>query len=187
MKNNAGKDKHWEDYVKKVRKDINELLDKYPFTREIIIPTVTPSPIMLEIIAVEKEVINELMANENDFIDEYSKKIIVEIPKNYPKSHCIITGGKWIVADKIKQEERHFYDRGNKGFEFCVGVPSSVKKMKNVLLENVMTVDNLLTGYEMLQRNISTRLNVRAYSHGNEGEKEFEKEVWGKNNEKNRK
>ncbi len=172
--------KSFDNYISIVKNDLKELIFYYPFTKIIIIPTANPSPIKLEIIAVNKEIIDKLLAREEDFVGEYSKRIIVEIPSNYPKEHCIITGGSWIDYNSIDQTDRHFYLRGNKGVEFCVGVPTSIKELKNVLLENVITVDNLLTGYEMLQRKMTDKLEVRAYSHGNEGIEEY-------NNEKNRK
>lgn len=167
-------------YKENVDRDLKELIDYYPFTKKIIIPTALPGIIKLEIIAVNKNIIDDLLATEEDFLGEYSKRIIVEIPKDYPNSHCIITGGKWIDYQKFDSKDKHFYDRGNDGVEFCVGVPTSVKYLRNVLLENVMTVENLLVGYEMLQKKYTSKLEVRAYSHGNEGIKEYNNERKGK-------
>ena len=61
----------YKEYYKNVKKDMEELTRIYPFTKEIIIPTMEPSPVELIVIAANYELIEECMACEEDFISGY--------------------------------------------------------------------------------------------------------------------
>ncbi len=61
----------------------------------------------------------------------------------------------------------------SRGFHMCVGVPASFPRMKNVLLENVRTADNMLVAYKNAMINDSDTIELKAYSHGDKGEEEF--------------
>lgn len=131
------------DYFQIVNADLKELKFFYPYAKIIYIPTYLPSLIVLDVIAVSKEIIDKTHATEEDLCGQYSKKIIVIIPKDYPKSNCLIYGASWLELEKIPYEDRHFYKEVGNELQLCVGVPKSAYNLKNVLLENIRTARKL--------------------------------------------
>lgn len=167
-------DEQKKEYVSSVYSDFAELKEEYPFSSILIMPYSEVHELNIDVIAVNKRIIDEMNAEESDFIGEFSKKIFVKVPFDYRTKGCKIYGGKWIKSTSLKSNrDRHFYDKNEHGYEFCLGVPISFSKMKNVILECVKTADNMLVAYEQVQRNPNMKLQLNAYSHGIEGIKEY--------------
>lgn len=70
---------------------------------------------------------------------------------------------------KIPFKDQHFNGKENGKFLFCVGVPQSFSILKNVVLENVRTAESMMIAYESYQRKITDKVELIAYSHGEEG------------------
>lgn len=164
------------EYYNKVNEDILEASKYYPWINEIYIPTKKPVSKVYEVIVVNKNFIENTFSTKDDFISEYSKKVTVIVPNNYPKTHCLIYGGAWIDIDKISYNDRHFYPQACGLNLFCVGVPKSVNDYSNIILENFKTIENMLTAYELYQKGETNTLELLSYSHGKEGEKEYGKQ-----------
>lgn len=156
--------------------DVIELKDQYPFTKRILIPTTSVSPIELDITAVRADVINQTGANEADFLGKYSRRLHLIIPYDYRKKGCLVYGGKWIDRNKIPDRYQHFNGVGQDGsLLLCVGVPESFAQLTNVILECVKTADNMLTAYERYQCGRSKSLELISYAHGERGINEYKK------------
>lgn len=163
-------------YYEDIKKDFNQLKEYYPFSKICIIPTVKPSPVEIEIVAASRELVKEMEAKETDFTGEYSRRLKVVVPFDYKKRGCNVYGGAWLDAKRIKESDQHFYTTEKKNGMplLCVGVPSSFAEMKNVLLENVRTADEMLNAYELLLCGKTQRLILKAYAHGYDGERQYE-------------
>lgn len=166
-------------YCQKVRRDMEELKREYPFTKKILIPSVNPEPIRLDVVAANIRLIRECNAEENDFKGEYSRELKIIIPYDYTVNGCKIYGAPWIDLGKIPQKDLHFNGKERDKFLFCLGVPQSYIRLKNVLLENVKTAENMLVAYESFQRGLTDRVELIAYAHGEEGKIEYEKRMSG--------
>lgn len=166
----------YQNYAENVKRDLVQLKKIYPFVRMICSPSSTPVPIQLSVTAVSKEVLETLQAREEDFLAEYSKALQVIIPFDYQQKGCEIYGAGWLNSEAIPQKDRHFYECKNGLYNFCLGVPTSFAQMKNVILENIKTADNMLVAYELFQKGINQSVNLIAYSHGKEGENEYAKD-----------
>ena len=161
-------------YVSNVYSDFAELKEEYPFSSILVIPYSEIQELSISVIAVNKRIIDEMNAKKSDFIGEFSKEIFMKVPFDYRNTGCKIYGGKWIKYESLKSDkDRHFYKGNEKGYEFCLGVPQSFPKMKNVLLECVKTADNMLVAYEQVKRNPNMKLQLNSYSHGAEGINEY--------------
>jgi hypothetical protein len=53
--------------------------------------------------------------------------------------------------------------------------PESFPLMKNVILENIRTAENMLIAYERVMAGESETLDLIAYSHGDKGREQFKK------------
>ena len=161
-------------YIADVKRDFAQLKEEYPFSTLSIAPTVDISPASVTVIAANKKLIEHMRAEKDDFLGAYSRKLLVEIPFSYQQDGCKVIGGKWIDENKLNEADRHFNDKKADGsYVFCAGVPESFPKMKNVLLENVRTVENMLIAYEEVQKGFSERTNLKAYAHGKKGKDEY--------------
>lgn len=164
-------------YRSSVMKDLAELKIFYPFSKEIIHPWNEPGKIELIVIAASKNVIEATSASEEDFLGEYSKELKVVIPYDYRSVGCDIYGAKWIDLGNIDAKDWHFFSCDDNGIKkFCLGVPNSFSHLKNVILENVKTAENMLIAYERLLSGKSKKLELKAYSHGAKGKVEYEKD-----------
>lgn len=164
-------------YYKKVLEDIQELITHYPYTSYTLFPTSQPTPVRIRTVAADNRIIQLTCATEQDFLGAFSKELEIIVPFDYSTSGCRVYGGKWIDEEKIPDSERHFYERNSKGlFLFCVGVPESFPRMKNVILENVRTASSMLIAYELFQTGQTEKLELLAYSHGNKGRREYKNE-----------
>lgn len=163
-----------EHYLDNVKDDFNELKKHYPFSDYVIAPTREPSPVVIKCIAANKKFIDEMNAREDDFLGEYDKKLEIAVPFNYKTCGCEVYGGRWL-DDSISQSDQHFYShiKRNGLYKLCVGVPESFSTMNNVILECVKTADNMLAAYEELQSGRTNILNLKSYSHGDKGRKEY--------------
>ena len=164
------------EYYENVKRDFIELKDQYPFSSLLFTPTIKPEKAEIKMIAAHKDIIKETCAEKNDFLGAYSKELYIVIPFNYTKVGCDIFGAKWLDKSKLKPQDIHFYTGSlfkERGYKFCVGVPKSFLKMSNVILENVRTVDYMLVAYKNIMLGYSNRLDLKTYSHGEEGEKEY--------------
>lgn len=166
----------WNKYYEDVKRDVEEARKKYPFIEMTILPTREPQPIIITAIAVEKRIIDATMAKKEDFIDEYSKRIIMQVPYKYKEDGCIVYGAKWLEISRIPKEDLHIYSpemMTKDGYNMCVGTPESFPLMKNVILENIRTADAMLVAYEKFMRGIDDSLNLIAYAHGKKGRDQF--------------
>lgn len=164
------------EYYHLVKKDFQGLKLQYPFSTMFIPPTVYPCEATLKVIAAHRDLIDGIGAVEADFIGDFSKELYIVIPFDYKIKGCKVYGGKWLDKKRFRDRDIHFYpDRFLKdyGYEFCVGVPESFVKMENVLLENVRTADMMLIAYKDYMSGKTNKLNLKAYSHGEAGEKEY--------------
>ena len=138
-----------------------------------------PSLAMIRVVAANKSLIDALGGVENDFTDEYSRELHIEIPIGYRRKGCIVYGAGWINPDNIDNKDIHFfYDKGTPirttyGFQLCVGTPESFSMMKNVILENVRTAENMLIAYERVMIGVSDQVELIAYAHGEKGREQF--------------
>lgn len=165
----------YKEYYQKAQKDIMELKREYPFTKVVIIPSVKPGPIVLNVVAANARLINECNAKENDFKGEYSRELKIVMPYDYNRNGCKIYGASWLDLKKIPKRDHHFNGKENDKYLFCVGVPQSFVHLKNVLLENVRTAENMMIAYECYQRGITKKVELIAYSHGEEGKNEYKR------------
>ena len=84
-------------------------------------------------------------------------------------------GGSWFDIDKIPFEDRHFYETPDCDYQFCLGVPQSFKSLRNVVLENVKTAEQMLFAYESYQQGMTNKVKLISYSHGKKGMDEYER------------
>ena len=161
-------------YLDNVKKDFQELRSVYPFSTLIILPTAEITEAQVKVVAANKGLIEELLAEQSDFTGEYTRELKIVIPFDYKDAGCNVYGGAWIDLSKIRDADKHFHKKVDDGLQFCVGVPGSFVKLSNVLLENVKTAENMLIAYEEIQRGKNHRLNLNAYSHGDRGKNEYE-------------
>lgn len=164
-------------YYHDVFADYYELRHQYPFSKMIIPPTTKPREVKIVVVAVEKDLIEELKATPEDFTAEYSKLIEVIIPFNYRAVGCDVYGGEWIDINALRPDERHMHGQMKDGrYKLCLGTPTSFIELKNVILECVRTADNYLVAYEKYQRGLSKRLELLAYAHGDIGKKQHDED-----------
>ena len=158
--------------------DIQKARRVYPFITSYLPPTVAPTPIRLKAIAVNKELIEMTHASVGDFIEPFSRELSILIPFDYKKIGCEVYGGKWIEDEKIATKYLHFNGKREDGSHLlCVGVPDSFIYMENVILENIRTAEKMLIAYELYLTGRTKTLELNAYSHGNRGKNEFEKDT----------
>lgn len=166
----------WRKYYEDVKRDFEKARKEYPFIELTVLPTREPQPIIITVIAVEKRIIDATLARKEDFMDEYSKRIVMKVPYNYKKTGCTVYGAKWLEISRIPKEDLHIYsyDMTQDGYEMCVGTPESFPLLDNVILENIRTADAMLVAYEKVMCGIDDSLNLIAYAHGDKGRKQFE-------------
>lgn len=178
--------------IRRIEDDYKELTCYYPFSSIVFFDNNAKYAACIKTVAASIELINAINGKEEDFTREYSKTIYVFVPWDYYTSGCQVYGCGWIDFSIVLNDDKHFYvdyvtSVCNKrveqtflltpfGYRMCVGTPESFVLLKNVVLENVKTADNMLVGYERMMRGICRRLNVRSYRHGNLGRKEFAQE-----------
>ena len=164
-------------YRSHLLRDFHALIVQYPFSTITFLPTVNPSPAILKVIAVHKELIDEVMGASSDFTGIYSKELFIVVPFDYHKNGCDLYGASWVDLNRLEIKDWHFLYECRKtkhGFKLCVGVPESFHLMNNVLLENVKTAENMLIAYERIMRGETSVLeDLKTYSHGKAGRSEF--------------
>ena len=166
----------WNQYYSNVIADFEELKDYYPFCTLSIPPSTKPELATIKVVAANKVLIESTGALKTDFTEEYSRELFVIIPFDYRKTGCKVYGAMWIDIIKFEDKDIHFYEQSvlpPYGYELCVGVPESFPLMKNVILENVKTAENMLIAYERVMSGESERLELIAYAHGNNGRKQY--------------
>lgn len=162
------------EYYHEARENIRELQNVYPFTSFTFLPTVQVQPITIHVIAADNTLIQNTRAMRQDFLQKYSKELEIIVPFDYKEKGCKVYGGSWIDLDKIPPEYQHFHGKLPDGrLSFCVGVPESFRKMRNVILESTRTADRMLTAYELFQSGQTKTLELIAYAHGQEGIDEY--------------
>lgn len=170
-------DFNYNEYMKNVMADVQELKEYYPFTTYSIAPSQTPTPVEIKVVAANRELIECTCAEESDFLGEYSRQLNVVVPFDYKNSGCNVYGAKWVNLKKIPIEDQHFFSVETDGRKLlCVGVPESFPSMRNVILENVKTAESMLTAYERYQKSNDSELMLKAYSHGVKGWIEYDRE-----------
>lgn len=164
-------------YLDQVKKDFAQLKEEYPFSTISIPPTLELTPVVINVIAANKELINTMLATPEDFMGACSRELRLIIPFDYRRSGCNVFGGKWIKKELINKKDYHFYEDTQDGsHRFCVGVPESFPQLENVILENVRTAENMLIAYEEVQKRLTKTINLKAYSHGGKGEDEYKRD-----------
>lgn len=167
-------------YRECVKRDFDELILEYPFSQLTFPPTVNFEPAIVRTVAVHKDLLEEVRGRKEDFMGKYSKELYIIIPRDYKQKGCKVYGAPWIDFKRIKPEDNHFFPNieksassSSRGFHMCVGVPASFPRMKNVLLENVRTADNMLVAYKNAMINNLDTIELKAYSHGDKGKEEY--------------
>ena len=167
-------------YRDSVKSDFNELILEYPFSLLTFPPAASFQPAMVKTVAVHKELIEEVQGKKEDFLGNYTKELLIIVPLDYKQKGCRVYGAPWIDFTRIKEQDNHFFPEQNNraftekhGHHMCVGVPASFPLMKNVLLENVRTADNMLVAYKNAMIDHSSSIELIAYAHGREGKIEF--------------
>ena len=164
-------------YLKDVKRDFEQLKEKYPFSTIQITPTVEITPVVINVIAANRSLIDTMHAFPEDFQGNYSRQLRVIVPFDYQERGCHVFGGKWIDKNFINGKDMHFHEKMNDGsYRFCVGVPESFPRMQNVILENVRTAENMLIAYEQLQKGLTKTIKLKAYSHGEKGKDEYRRD-----------
>lgn len=169
-------DINWKHYYADILTDFRELKESYPFSYLTIPPTVKPEFASIRVVAANKALIKMTGAVESDFTDDYSRELHIEIPVDYRENGCKVYGARWVDLKKLEDKDIHFYNRTKHhpfGYELCIGTPESFPLMKNVILENVKTAENMLIAYERVMAGASDRLELIAYTHGENGRKQF--------------
>ncbi len=168
--------KDWKMYYKNVIADYQEMKNVYPFSYLSILPTVKSEVATIRVVAANKDLIDSAKAIKEDFLGEYTRKLYMEIPFDYRNLGCKVYGAGWIDMKKISEKDIHFYKDENYkeyGYELCVGTPESFPLMKNVILENVRTAENMLIAYEKVMTGEAEKLELIAYAHSDAGRKQF--------------
>lgn len=163
-------------YYTNVLDDFHELQTVYPFSSLTFAPTAKISEAVVTVVAANRKLIDDMSAERSDFTGKYDRTLRIVIPFDYREKGCKVYGGAWIELEKVQKSDRHFHDHTVNGYQFCVGVPSSFAQLKNVLLENVRTAENMLIAYEQLQKGYTQQMNINAYSHGKAGMMEYERD-----------
>lgn len=170
----------WNQYYNNVLLDFRELKEQYPFCYLTIPPTIEPSEAEIRVVAVNKGLINMVGGVESDFLGDYSKKLHLHIPVDYRHRGCIVYGADWVNIENLANDDIHFFHKDGKvirtqhGLQICVGTPESFPLMRNVILENVKTAENMLIAYERVMTGSSKKLEMIAYAHGIQGRIEFQ-------------
>ena len=168
---------NWSLYYANVITDFRELKEYYPFCSLIILPTASPKPARIRVVAANKGLIEMTRAVESDFLGAYSRELTIEVPINYRRLGCKVFGANWLDLSMFEIKDLHFHDGAKlwpDGYSLCVRLPESFPLMKNVILENVKTAENMLIAYERVMTGESSTLELIAYSHGEHGSKEFQ-------------
>lgn len=106
---------------------------------------------------------NKYVKHTSSKVQKYGEDCYYEMPIS--KLTGSIDYSESLIASK---------DYANNGkYLFCVGVPQSFIHLKNVLLENVRTAESMMIAYESYQRGITKKVNLIAYSHGEKGKNEY--------------
>ena len=166
----------WQSYFETVKQDFAELKEHYPFSVMINPPTQTANLIHIRTVAANKELINRINATEADFTKVFSRNLLIVVPREYKSIGCEVYGAGWVDLEKLREEDRHFNRPRiltKDGYRMCVGTPDSFNNLKNVILENVKTAENMLIAYERYQIGITDHLELIAYSHGEKGREEY--------------
>lgn len=173
----------------RLKKDFRAMRDEYPFSRMV---WVRRDLIVFETWGYSRAYIEKFNRQFDDVVtEERSKRILLLVDNDYVRKGATpyaLEG--WSGLDMIDSSDRHFYDtqkpredcpplmefweRGAK--EICPCVPMAVLEMENPLLENVRTVDHLLSAYEQFLKGNTSRVVLREYSHNEEGEREYARE-----------
>ena len=170
----------WNLYYDTVIADFRKLKETYPFSYLTILPTVKPELATIRVVAANRELIDMVGAVETDFKGEYSRELYLVVPLQYKQKGCEVYGAAWVDVKCFESKDIHFFhDNGNLirtrfGLKMCVGTPESFPLMRNVILENVRTAENMLIAYERVMTGASDNLELIAYAHGANGRKQFQ-------------
>lgn len=168
---------NYREYYQSVKRDFEELKKEYPFSTIYLPPTREPICVRIRVVAVNNKILQISSGEETDYLGKYSRELKLDVPYNYREVGCNVYGGRWIIEGAIHEADRHFYEKGKDGTRLlCVGTRKSFQKLRNVILENVKTAENMLIAYELVQEGITRRAEIIGYSHGNRGEIEYEKD-----------
>lgn len=164
------------EYFEKVYRDLGELYVVYPFCKVEFPPIESKEDVIITVVAANNSLIDQIDGSESDFLGYYSRKLIVVVPSDYCINGCDVYGGAWIDRNKIPPADHHWFSWNPEYqcLKLCVGVPASFCEMNNVILENVKTAENMLIAYECYQRGLTKNLQLNAYSHGEDGWKQYE-------------
>ena len=164
-------------YYENVKRNVEELKGHYPFVEMKIYPTDKPSEVELNIIAVNKKILEITGADKEMFTGAYSRELKVIIPFDYQNVGCEVYGAKWVRNESVNTKDWHFFPNTLGEYKrLCVGVPKSFSSFENVILECVKTAENMLIAYEQIHKGVTNKLEIKAYSHGEKGKDEYERD-----------
>ena len=166
------------EYYRNIKRDVDETRKYYRYIEEL--PTVClnkPTLKVFRVVAVSNEIFDETLSSKEDYLGEYSREIFVVVPLQYRKTGCLVYGANWDNISDIPDKYLHINKKYANGeyHELCVGVPQSFEEEKNAFLSSVRTAEHILRAYMLYLSNETKSINLLAYSHGEEGIKEYEK------------
>ena len=172
-------DTAWNLYYKNIIADFHTMKKHYPFSYLTIPPTSYPEPATIRVVAVNRKLIEMTAAVESDFTEEYSRELHLIVPLQYKQNGCDVCGADLVDIKRLENKDIHFFHENGHliksrfGYKICVGTPESFSLMKNVILENIKTAENMLIAYERLMREGLDHLELIAYAHGDIGREQF--------------
>ena len=161
---------HGKTMNKKMRKDIDEALLEFPCLK--LIDEDTGPNFHLEGRAVLKGDLDRyfLTPSKAEDMDEFMK-ILVIIQPDYRMKGCVISDEEHRIDwDKLPYQHRHC-NTISKAELLCTHLPEEVPQMKNPILENINTAYVLFNEYQRYLR--TGKFELKEYSHGKQGLKEF--------------
>ena len=98
---------NWSLYYANVITDFRELKEYYPFCSLIILPTASPKPARIRVVAANKGLIEMTRAVESDFLGAYSRELTIEVPINYRRLGCKVFGANWLDLSMFEIKDLH--------------------------------------------------------------------------------
>ena len=164
-------------YNNNLKKHIAEVIDYFPLLKiNPFIPLINQPKRLLKGPLLPKTLLDQHKISYEDLvkINYPIINVCVEIPYDYIKKGCIVFDeNNAIDWNKVPYEHRHNNGKGEFGNIICSHLPQEVKDMDNPILENLRTTYRLFVEYcHFLKTGV---WNLKEYSHGDEGVKEYER------------
>jgi len=161
--------------IEEATKLFNKTLLDFPFCQKMTIDYKEPFLFAFSTTIVRKSTLEAQGAFESDFLNEYTRKAIVIVTSDFDTNGCRVFCQKWDNVNKVPSKSLHFEKEHIGAFtKLCVGVPGSFKSLPNPIKESLRTAEHTLIAYELFLKGINKKIELIDYSHGYEGEKEYE-------------